>query len=60
MQRPRVNLPTAPGRAAFNEKFLKAAGGDPIKTEHLRQAHYAAMALASGIRHRRSTRLVTR
>jgi hypothetical protein len=38
---------TAPGRAAFEQTFFDAAGGDPKRAEQLRRAHYARMALAS-------------
>jgi hypothetical protein len=38
---------TAKARAALLQKFLDAAGGDVVKAEHLRSAHYARMALAS-------------
>ena len=31
---------TAPGRAAFEQKFLDEAGGDPVKAEHLRKAYF--------------------
>src|SRR5215475_2290758 len=38
---------TAKARRALEQKFLDAAGGDPVKAEHLRKAHYARMALKS-------------
>ncbi len=38
---------TAPARAALDQKFIEAAGGDPIKAAHLRKAHYAQLALRS-------------
>lgn len=38
---------TAPGRAALAAKFLKEAGGDPVKAGHLRRAFYARLALKS-------------
>jgi len=38
---------TAPGRAAFDAKFLDQAGGDPVRAEHLRKAHYLGLALKS-------------
>ncbi|RFZ42689.1 hypothetical protein MSS4_04654 [Mycobacterium marinum] len=38
---------TAPGRAKFEAKFLEAAGGDPLRAESLRRAHYAEMAFKS-------------
>ena len=38
---------TAPARAAFDAKFLDQAGGDPIRADHLRKAHYLGLALKS-------------
>jgi len=38
---------TAPARAALDQKFLDAAGGDPVRAEHLRKAHFARLALKS-------------
>jgi hypothetical protein len=38
---------TAPARQAFHNKFLKEAGGDPERAEHLRKAFYARLALKS-------------
>ncbi len=38
---------TAAARAALDAKFLDAAGGDPVRAEHLRKAHYARLALKS-------------
>jgi hypothetical protein len=38
---------TASARAAFDQKFLDQAGGDPIRAEHLRKAHFAKLALKS-------------
>lgn len=38
---------TAPARAALDAKFLKQAGGDPIRAAHLRKAHFARLALKS-------------
>ena len=38
---------TAPGRAAFERKFLDQADGDPMRAQQLRRAHYARMALKS-------------
>ncbi|GAB6983518.1 hypothetical protein JCM10369A_00420 [Nocardioides pyridinolyticus] len=38
---------TAPARAALDQKFLEAAGGDPIRAAHLRKAHFARLALKS-------------
>lgn len=38
---------TAPARAALDEKFLREAGGDPIRADHLRKAHFKRLALKS-------------
>jgi hypothetical protein len=38
---------TAKARAALEEKFLTEAGGDPVRAEHLRKAHFARLALKS-------------
>ena len=38
---------TAPARRALQDKFLDEAGGDPIRAEHLRKAHFARLALKS-------------
>ena len=38
---------TASARAALDQKFLDQAGGDPIRAEHLRKAHFAKLALKS-------------
>lgn len=38
---------TAPARAALDQKFLDQAGGDPVRAEHLRKAHYLRLALKS-------------
>jgi len=38
---------TAPARRALDEKFLQEAGGDPVRAEHLRKAHFQRLALAS-------------
>lgn len=38
---------TAKARAALDQKFLDQAGGDPIRAEHLRLAHFARLALRS-------------
>lgn len=38
---------TAPGRQAFESRFLEEAGGDPLRAEHLRKAYYLRLALAS-------------
>jgi hypothetical protein len=38
---------TAPARAALDQKFLRDAGGDPIRAAHLRKAYFARLALKS-------------
>lgn len=38
---------TAPARAARDARFLEQADGDPIRAEHLRQAHFKRLALLS-------------
>lgn len=38
---------TAPARRALQEKFLREAGGDPVRAEHLRRAYYQRLALKS-------------
>jgi len=38
---------TARARAALDAKFLTEAGGDPVRAQHLRKAHFARMALRS-------------
>lgn len=38
---------TAPARAALDQKFLDAAGGDPIRAANLRKAHFSRLALKS-------------
>ena len=38
---------TSAARRALNDKFLDAAGGDPVRAEHLRKAHFARLALKS-------------
>jgi len=38
---------TAPARAALEQKFLDAAGGDATRAAHLRKAHFARLALKS-------------
>lgn len=44
---------TAPARAAFEQKFLDQASGDPVRAEHLRKAHFARLALKSAKARRR-------
>jgi hypothetical protein len=38
---------TANARAAFEQRFLDAAGGDPVKAAHLRKAFYLDIARKS-------------
>ena len=38
---------TQAGRDAFLRRFLDEAGGDPVKAESLRKAHYLRLALKS-------------
>jgi hypothetical protein len=38
---------TAKARAALDQKFLDQAGGDPIRAEHVKKAHFARLALRS-------------
>lgn len=45
---------TAKARAGLDQKFLDAAGGDPVKAAHLRKAHFHRMALASAKARRRA------
>jgi hypothetical protein len=49
---------TAKARRALEDKWLTEAGGDPVKAEHLRRAHYARMALKSSRVRRRRAGLV--
>lgn len=44
---------TAPARQAIFEKFLAQAGGDPVRAEHLRKAHFKRLALKSAQARRR-------
>jgi hypothetical protein len=45
---------TAPARAALDQKFLDAAGGDRVRAAHLRKAHFARLALKSAQARRRA------
>jgi hypothetical protein len=45
---------TAPARAALQQKFLDQAGGDPVRAESFRKAHYTRMALRSAQSRRRN------
>jgi hypothetical protein len=38
---------TAAARAGLNKKFLDEAGGDFVRAEHLRKAHFLKLALKS-------------
>ena len=46
---------TAAPRAALDKKFLDEAGGDPVRAEHLKRAHYARLSLKS-VRSRRKAK----
>lgn len=46
---------TAPARAALAAKFLAEAGGDPVRAEHLRRAHYLRLARLSVRARRRAS-----
>ncbi|MGB3761839.1 MAG: hypothetical protein WA966_01350 [Ornithinimicrobium sp.] len=48
---------TAPARAAFDRKFLDAAGGDAVRAAHLRKAHFARLALKSAQARRKAKSL---
>lgn len=49
---------TAPARAAMDAKFLEQAGGDPVRAESFRKAHFARLALRSA-QSRRKAREMT-
>lgn len=38
---------TAPARRALEQRFLDEAGGDPVRADHLRKAHFQRLALKS-------------
>jgi hypothetical protein len=44
---------TANARRAFEDKFLEEADGDPKRSEHLRKAYFARLALKSAQARRR-------
>jgi hypothetical protein len=46
---------TAKARAAFDQKFLDEADGDPVRAEHLRKAYYLRLALKSAQARRKLT-----
>lgn len=48
---------TAPARAALDAKFLEQAGGDRVRAEHLRKAHFARLALKSAQSRRKAKEL---
>lgn len=48
---------TAAARAALDQKFLDAAGGDPERAAHLRKAHFARLALKSAQARRKAKAL---
>ena len=48
---------TAPARRALEAKFLEEAGGDPVRAEHLRKAHFARLALKSAQARRKAREL---
>lgn len=48
---------TAPARAALDKKFLDAAGGDPVRAQHLRKAHFKRLALKSAQARRKAREL---
>lgn len=44
---------TAKARAAFEQRFLDEALGDPVRAAHLRKAYYARLALKSAQKRRK-------
>lgn len=44
---PDRNKATQAARDGLLQRFLDAAGGDPVRAENLRKAHYQRLALAS-------------
>ena len=48
---------TAPGRAALDQKFLDAAGGDPVRAESARKAHFLRLARKSAESRRKAKEL---
>ncbi len=48
---------TAKARAALDKKLLDQAGGDPVRAEHLRKAHFARLALNSAVARRKVRQL---
>ena len=49
---------TAPARAALEAKFLEQAGGDPVRAEHFRKAHFLGLARRSAVARRKAARLI--
>lgn len=45
---------TSAARRALDQKFLDQAGGDPVRAEHLRKAHFQRLALKSAQSRRRA------
>ena len=45
---------TAAARRGLDQKFLDQAGGDPVRAEHLRKAHFQRLALKSARARRRA------
>lgn len=46
---------TAAPRAAFEQRFLDAADGDPVRAKHLRTAYFQRLALKSAQARRRAS-----
>ena len=44
---PDRTIRTAPARRAFDQKFLDAADGDPVRAAHLRRAYFKRLARKS-------------
>jgi hypothetical protein len=43
---------TAPARKALEDKWLAEAGGDPVRAENLKRAHFQRLALKSTVARR--------
>ncbi|OYN89285.1 hypothetical protein [Parenemella sanctibonifatiensis] len=50
---------TAKARAGLDAKFLAEAGGDPIRAEHLKRAHFKRLALKSARARRVAKEMLT-
>lgn len=48
---------TAPARRGLEERFLREAGGDPVRAAHLRKAHFQRLALKSAVSRRKAREL---